>query len=113
YANVRRMIAEGRRPPIDAVRIEELLNYFPYRYAAPEGRSGEAAAPFAATMEVAEAPWAPEHRLVRIGLKSRDVATPERPAVNLVFLLDVSGSMSAANKLPLVKESMRLLLGRL
>ncbi|HYD84383.1 MAG TPA: YfbK domain-containing protein, partial [Opitutus sp.] len=87
--------------------------YFPYRYAAPQGRPGEASAPFAATMEVAEAPWAPEHRLVRIGLKSRDVATPDRAAANLVFLLDVSGSMSAANKLPLVKESMRLLLGRL
>jgi len=108
YANVRRFLDSGRLPPPDAVRIEELLNYFPYRYAPPTGD-----APFAASMEVAEAPWAPAHRLVRIGLKGREVAAAERGAANLVFLLDVSGSMEAPNKLPLVKESMRLLLGRL
>ena len=108
YANVRRMLLAGRRPPVDAVRIEELLNYFPYRYAPP--RDG---APFAASMEVAEAPWAPAHRLVRIGLKAREVAAGERGVANLVFLLDVSGSMNAPNKLPLVKESLRLLLARL
>lgn len=108
YANVRRMLVAGRRPPVDAVRIEELLNYFPYRYTAPTGET-----PFAATMEVAEAPWAPEHRLVRIGLKGREVSDASRPAANLVFLLDVSGSMNLPNKLPLVKESMRLLVGRL
>jgi Ca-activated chloride channel family protein len=108
YANVRRFLDSGRLPPPDAVRIEELLNYFPYRYAPPAGD-----APFAASMEVADAPWAPAHRLVRIGLKGREVAAAERGAANLVFLLDVSGSMEAPNKLPLVKESMRLLLGRL
>ena len=108
YANVRRFLDSGRLPPPDAVRIEELLNYFPYRYAPPTGD-----APFAASMEVADAPWAPAHRLVRIGLKAREVAAAERGAANLVFLLDVSGSMEAPNKLPLVKESMRLLLGRL
>ncbi|MBS0662015.1 MAG: VWA domain-containing protein [Verrucomicrobia bacterium] len=108
YANVRRMLAAGQRPPVDAVRIEEMLNYFPYRYAAPTGR-----APFAATMEVAEAPWAPAHRLVRIGLKGREISDAARPAANLVFLLDVSGSMNMPNKLPLVKESMRLLVARL
>ncbi|HTO04388.1 MAG TPA: von Willebrand factor type A domain-containing protein, partial [Opitutus sp.] len=115
YANVRRFIQGGQLPPIDAVRIEEMLNYFPYRYEAPRPVAVEAteAAPFAATMEVAEAPWAEGHRLVRIGLKGREVAMGERGAANLVFLLDVSGSMNAANKLPLVKESLRLLLGRL
>lgn len=108
YANVRRFLNEGRLPPPDAVRIEELLNYFPYTYVHPTGLT-----PFAATLEVASAPWAPEHRLVRIGLKGREISTAARPAANLVFLLDVSGSMNAANKLPLVKQAMRLLVDRL
>ncbi len=110
YANIRHMLRAHQRPPRDAVRVEELLNYFPYRYPAPGAKS---AAPFAATLEVADAPWAPMHRLVRIGLKGREVSTTERPAANLVFLLDVSGSMNAPNRLPLVKDSMRLLLGKL
>lgn len=111
YTNVRRYLEAGRRPPVDAVRIEELVNYFPYRYAAPEReKTDEAAPPFAASLEVAEAPWAPAHRLVRIGLKSREVPMTERGVANLVFLIDVSGSMDAPNKLPLVKESLRLLL---
>jgi Ca-activated chloride channel family protein len=115
YANVRRFLTQGRRPPVDAVRIEELLNYFPYNYAAPKAKNRDegVAAPFAASMEVAEAPWAPEHRLVRIGLKGREVTLAARPAANLVFLLDVSGSMSSSNKLPLVKESLRLLMDKL
>ncbi|QYM79399.1 VWA domain-containing protein [Horticoccus luteus] len=120
YANVRRFLESGRRPPVDAVRIEELVNYFPYHYAAPGRVRGEGtpptkeeAAPFAASMAVASAPWAPEHRLVRIGLKAREVSAAERGAANLVFLLDVSGSMNQPNKLPLVKESMRLLVSRL
>ncbi len=108
YANVRRIIAQGTPPPADAVRIEEMLNYFPYRYAPPKNSD-----PFAATLEIATAPWAPTHRLVRIGLKAREVSTAERAPANLVFLLDVSGSMNEPNKLPLVKQSMRLLLGRL
>jgi secreted protein with Ig-like and vWFA domain len=108
YTNVRRFIESGRLPPVDAVRVEEMVNYFPYDYAAPKDDQ-----PFAASLEVASAPWAPTHRLVRIGLKARDVATKARPAANLVFLLDVSGSMSAPNRLPLVKESMRLLVGKL
>ena len=112
YSNVRRFLQDGRLPPHDAVRIEELVNYFPYRYPAPAA-SPAGAAPFAASLEVAEAPWAPTHRLVRIGLKGREVAIADRPAANLVFLLDVSGSMSAPNRLPLVKESMRLLVGKL
>lgn len=109
YSNVRRMIVGGTRPPVDAVRIEELINYFPYRYAPPT----KADVPVAAHLEVASAPWKPEHRLVRVGLKGREVSASERGAANLVFLLDVSGSMSQPNKLPLVQESMRLLLERL
>ena len=108
YANVRRFLNQGRLPPPDAVRIEELLNYFPYTYVHPTGLT-----PFAATLEVASAPWAPEHRLVRIGLKGREISTAARPAANLVFLLDVSGSMNAPRKLPLVKQAMRLLVERL
>ncbi len=109
YANVRRFLNEGQRPPRDAVRVEELVNYFPYRYAAPTGKD----VPVAAHLEVAEAPWAPAHRLVRIGLKAREVAEASRPSANLVFLLDVSGSMEDANKLPLVKQSMQMLVNRL
>jgi len=108
YANVRRFLAQGQRPPADAVRIEELVNYFPYRYTPPTGN-----VPFAASLEVASAPWAPEHRLVRIGLKGREVSDAQRPAANLVFLLDVSGSMNQPNKLPLVKQSLRLLVNKL
>lgn len=108
YANVRRLLAQGTPPPRDAVRIEELLNYFPYRYAAPQD-----GAPLAATLEVAAAPWRPEHRLVRIGLKAHEVPAAQRPAASLVFLLDVSSSMNQPNKLPLVRQSLRLLIGRL
>ena len=117
YANIRRFIEQGQRPPVDAVRIEEMVNYFPYDYAGPqreESKSELSGAPFAAHLEVAAAPWAPEHRLVRIGLKGREVVRQRiAPAANLVFLLDVSGSMNEPNKLPLVKESMRLLVDKL
>lgn len=108
YANVRRFLDQGRLPPPDAVRLEELVNYFPYRYAPPAG-----ADPLGVTLEVAAAPWAPAHRLVRIGLKGREVALAARPAANLVFLLDVSGSMHHPQKLPLVQEALRLLVSRL
>jgi Ca-activated chloride channel family protein len=113
YANVRRFITGGHLPPRDAVRIEELINYFPYRYAPPAPGNDKDAVPFAAKLEVASAPWAPAHRLVRIGLKGREFTAASRPAANLVFLLDVSGSMNTPNKLPLVKESLRLLVERL
>jgi Ca-activated chloride channel homolog len=108
YANVRRFLMQGQRPPADAVRIEELVNYFPYGYTPPTGNE-----PFSANLEVASAPWAPEHRLVRIGLKGRELSEAGRPAANLVFLLDVSGSMQQPNKLPLLKQSLRLLVDRL
>ncbi len=108
YSNVRRFLQGGQLPPRDAVRVEEMVNYFPYRYAPPANNL-----PFAATLEVAAAPWEPKHRLVRIGLKGREVTQASRPAANLVFLLDVSGSMNAPNRLPLVKESLRLLVGKL
>jgi hypothetical protein len=108
YSIVRRMINEGRLPPPAAVRVEELVNYFPYAYEGPAGKE-----PFAVRMEVAACPWNLEHRLVRVALKGREIAKRLRPKMNLVFLVDVSGSMDAPDKLPLVKSSMRMLLDEL
>jgi len=110
YANVRRFLTSGSLPPADAVRIEELINAFPYDYSPPAAGTD---APFAAHLEVAAAPWAPEHQLVRVGLKGRDLSAADRGPANLVFLLDVSGSMNQPNKLPLVKAALRLLVGQL
>jgi Ca-activated chloride channel family protein len=90
YANVRRFLKEGRLPPKDAVRIEELINYFPYDYAPPKA---DAAHPFVAHVEVAGCPWNPGHRLARIALKGQTLNVKDRPPTNLVFLVDVSGSM--------------------
>jgi Ca-activated chloride channel family protein len=108
YANLRRMLRDGRLPPPQAVRVEELLNYFPYAYAPPTD-----GAPLAVRLEVASCPWAPSHRLVRVALKAREVERAARPPMNLVFLLDVSGSMDSPQKLPLVQASMRMLLEEL
>ena len=108
YANVRRFLGQGTRPPKDAVRIEELINYFSYDYPQPHGEQ-----PFSISLEVAEAPWRKEHRLVQVGLKGREVREEKRPSSNLVFLIDVSGSMRPSNKLPLLKKSMRMLVDRL
>ena len=108
YANVRRFLTHGQKPPPGAVRIEELVNYFSYDYPWPEGD-----VPFAVNAEIAGCPWAPEHRLVRFGLKGRVIEADSRPVSNLVFLLDVSGSMADENKLPLVKNAMRLLVEQL
>ena len=108
YANVRRMINAGTKPPKDAVRIEELVNYFTYDYPQPDGND-----PFSISLEAASCPWQPQHQLVRIGLKGRDVAANKRAASNLVFLLDVSGSMEPADRLPLIKQLMRLLVDKL
>lgn len=116
YSNVRRMIGNGSRVPVDATRIEEFINYFPYDYAPPAtGDAGEppAGPPFAARIESASAPWAPAHRLVRIALKGYEIDWKSRPPSNLVFLLDVSGSMTSENKLGLVKESLETLIKRL
>ena len=109
YANVRRYLKRGQRPPADAVRIEELINYFDYDYAPPT--DGEH--PFAVHVETASSPWGANNRLVRIGLKGREIHGEQRPSSNLVFLLDVSGSMSAPDKLPLLQQSLGLLLDRL
>jgi Ca-activated chloride channel homolog len=108
YSNVRRFLNRGQLPPKDAVRIEELLNYFRYRYAGPTDDH-----PFAAHVEIADCPWQPAHRLVRIGLKGKEIAPAERPPCNLVFLIDVSGSMEDPNKLPLVQTALELLLAEL
>lgn len=108
YANVRRFIREGRLPPPDAVRIEELINYFTYDLPSPEGPD-----PFSVHSEVGRAPWNPAHRLVRIGIQGRTVDTEDLAASNLVFLLDVSGSMNSPNKLPLLKSALRLLVDQL
>ena len=108
YAIVRRFLSQNQRPPKGAVRIEEMLNYFTYNYPQPQGD-----APFSATMEATACPWNPEHRLVRIGLKGREIAKDKRPASNLVFLIDVSGSMQPGNKLPLLKQSLGLLIDQL
>ena len=108
YSNIRRFIEGGSLPPKDAVRVEEMLNYFAYDY--PQPNDGT---PFSVNLDAASCPWQPAHRLVRIGLKGREVPNEKRPSSNLVFLLDVSGSMEPANRLPLVKQAMRLLVEKL
>jgi Ca-activated chloride channel homolog len=108
YSNIRRFLLDGTAPPKDAVRIEEMLNYFTYDYAEPQ--RGQ---PFSITSEVAAAPWSPRHQLVRIGLHSTRVETEDLPPSNLVFLIDVSGSMQSPDKLPLVKQSLRMLVNEL
>ena len=104
YSNTRRFLSEGRLPPRDAVRIEELVNYFSYDYPQPDGPL-----PFSVTTEVADCPWDARHRLVHIGLQGRKISTEDLPPSNLVFLVDVSGSMDSPAKLPLVKSSLRTL----
>ncbi len=108
YALTRRHLTDGRLPPKGAVRIEEMVNYFQYEYPEPTGPH-----PFSVSTDVASAPWAPEHRLVRIGLKGKHVPPRDVPGTNLVFLIDVSGSMSDENKLPLLKRSFGLLVDQL
>jgi Ca-activated chloride channel homolog len=108
YANVRRFLNERQLPPKDAVRIEELLNYFTYDYPLPKDEH-----PFAAHVEIADCPWNSAHRLARLGLKGKVIKAEQRPACNLVFLIDVSGSMEPANKLPLLIRSLELLVEQL
>jgi Ca-activated chloride channel family protein len=108
YANVRRFLTSNRLPPPDAVRIEEMVNYFEYDYPQPTGED-----PFAVSMEVTDCPWNKEHQLALIGLQGLDIETKDLPPNNLVFLLDVSGSMKDQNKLPLLQSAMRLLVNQL
>ncbi len=104
YANVRRFLNEGRLPPADAVRIEELINYFRFDYADPRGD-----APVSVTTELGSAPWNPKHKLALIGLRTTPIKQSGTPPRNLTFLLDVSGSMQPVNRLPLIKTAMRML----
>ena len=108
YANLRRFLSSGALPPKDSVRIEEMVNYFAYSYTGPKNSD-----PFSTQVEVASAPWKPEHRLVKVGLKGRDIAQDKRPPSNLVFLIDVSGSMQPPNRLPLIKRALPLLVEKL
>ncbi|MFB3891347.1 MAG: von Willebrand factor type A domain-containing protein [Phycisphaerae bacterium] len=108
YANIRRFLTSNQLPPRDAIRIEEMVNYFRYSYPSPDGQH-----PFSVTVDVAGCPWTPAHRLARVALHGKDVDRKDRPPANLVFLLDVSGSMQPENKLPLVQRAMNLLLDEL
>jgi Ca-activated chloride channel family protein len=108
YSNVRRFLSQGTLPPADAVRLEEFVNYFSYHYPDPTGSH-----PFAVAAEVGACPWAADHRLVRIGLQGKRAKTRNLPPSNLVFLIDVSGSMMSEDKLPLVKRAFRALVGEL
>ena len=110
YANVRRMIDNHQMPPPDAVRAEEFINYFSYSYKSP---SAESKVPFSATLGIARAPWNENSMLVRVGLKVRDIEWQNRPASNLVFLVDVSGSMSGKKRIELVKKSLTMLVNKL
>ncbi len=108
YSNVRRFINQGQLPPVDAVRIEEMINYFSYNYPEPEGKH-----PFSVYTELSECPWNPDHQLLHIGLKGKSMDKSELPPSNLVFLIDVSGSMNSPNKLPLLKSAFQLLVNQL
>ena len=108
YSNVRRFLNQGQLPPAGAVRIEEMVNYFHYEYPQPTGND-----PFSINTEISDAPWNKDHKLVLIGLQGKKIPTDNLPASNLVFLIDVSGSMSSPNKLPLVKASMKMLVDQL
>ena len=108
YTNVRRFINNGQQPPKDAVRIEEMINYFDYDYAQPSSEH-----PFNIITEISTAPWNEKHKLVHIGLQGKSIATENLPPSNLVFLIDVSGSMSDVNKLPLLKSSFKMLVNEL
>jgi Ca-activated chloride channel homolog len=108
YTNIRRMINNGQKVTKDAVRIEEMINFFKYDYEGPKEQH-----PFAIHTEYSEAPWNAKHTLLRVGLQGKDVAIDDLPASNLVFLIDVSGSMDTPNRLPLVIESLKILTGQL
>lgn len=108
YTNIRRFINNGQPVPKDAVRVEEMVNFFKYQYPQPKD-----AHPFSINTEYSQSPWNANHKLLRIGLQGKNIPTDNLPASNLVFLIDVSGSMSDANKLPLLKQSMKILVNEL
>ena len=108
YSNVRRFIQNGSLPPAGAVRIEEMINYFDYNYLQPQNDD-----PFTITTEISECPWSPDHSLIHIGLQGKKIPTDNLPPTNLVFLIDVSGSMDEPNKLPLVQASLNMLTDQL
>ncbi|MEO7925058.1 MAG: von Willebrand factor type A domain-containing protein [Chitinophagaceae bacterium] len=108
YSNVRRFLNQGQLPPAGAVRIEEMVNYFHYEYPQPTGKD-----PFSINTEISDAPWNKEHKLVLIGLQGEKISTDNLPASNLVFLIDVSGSMNGPLRLPLVKSSLKMLVDQL
>lgn len=108
YSNVKRFIKSGTLPPTDAIRVEEMINYFDYDLAEP--RKGD---PVRIMTELTEAPWNTQHQLMRISLKAKDIPTDQLPSSNFVFLIDISGSMGAPNKLPLVKSSFKMLVDQL
>ncbi|MBL8556752.1 MAG: VWA domain-containing protein [Phenylobacterium sp.] len=109
YANVRRFLNDGVRPPSDAVRVEELVNYFDYRYAPPRDR----VSPFSSYVALAPSPWSSGRQILHIGIQGFDVARDEAPALNLVFLVDTSGSMWSEDRLPLAQKSLNLLIDQL
>ncbi|WP_312050343.1 vWA domain-containing protein [Acinetobacter courvalinii] len=104
YTNTRRFLNDGRLPPVDAVRVEEMINYFDYQYPQPNSIH-----PFSVTTETVDSPWKQNAKLIKIGIQAKDLSTKQLPPANLVFLVDVSGSMDTADKLPLVKQTLRLL----
>jgi Ca-activated chloride channel homolog len=108
YANVRRYLNGNQLPPPDAVRIEEMINYFDYSYPQPSGN-----VPFSVSLELAKCPWNQDHQIISIGLKGKDIEVKSVPSSNLVFLIDVSGSMEEENKLPLLKQSFKILIEKL
>ncbi|RZJ65392.1 MAG: DUF3520 domain-containing protein [Flavobacterium sp.] len=108
YTNVRRFLNAGQTVPKDAVRVEEMINFFKYDYPQPKGSE-----PFSINSEYSDAPWNPQHKLLKIGLKGKEILTKDLPASNLVFLIDVSGSMNSADKLPLLKQSMKLVVNQM
>lgn len=108
YTNIRRFINNGQKVPKDAVRVEEMVNFFKYNYTQPKDKH-----PFAIHTEYSECPWNENHKLLKIGLQGKDIPTDDLPNSNFVFLIDVSGSMSSQNKLPLLKESMKVLVNQM
>ncbi len=109
YSNVRRFLNQGRLPVKDAVRVEEMINYFSYDYPLPKDKTR----PFSVTTEIAPTPWSADTHLLRVGLKGYDIAAGKLPPANLVFLVDVSGSMHSPDKLPLLKNGLKLLVQKL